>query len=69
MLNFHAAVHDDFESRLACAFRRLVVNHTELHPDDFSSDRDSLIDDSRDGRRLTKISTISTGLGTSRKDA
>jgi hypothetical membrane protein len=39
VLDLDAAVHDDFESRLASNLRRLRTDHTELHPEDFRPDR------------------------------
>ena len=47
MLHFHAVIHDDFEAGVAGSLRGLVMDYSELHPDDLRADFDRLLDVSR----------------------
>ena len=70
MFDFHAAVHHHFETRGPGALGGGFVDHAQLHPDDFRADGDGVLDNRRHRRRLSrKMSTTSTGPGTSRSDA
>src|SRR5215467_8872610 len=46
MLNFNAAVHDHFETGVARTLGRGVIDHAELHPNNFGFDRNSIVNDS-----------------------
>src|SRR5438132_605642 len=54
VLNFHTAVHYDFQARSPRAFGGRFVDDAELHPDHFGAPGDRLLDDGWDGSRLTE---------------
>lgn len=47
VLNLDAVIHDHFKSGISCLLCCFFVHNAELHPDDFRSDGDSVINKGR----------------------
>jgi hypothetical protein len=47
ILNFHTPIHYHFETGLLRLVRGFIVNNAQLHPDNFGSDFDGLVDEKR----------------------